>query len=146
MPDVSAHVRKAVAQQLLQWMPLVSVYSKPKACWTLINLCEFHGADIFADFITVAQDDVLETGTETQGAADLPQTPPIHLEPLRRGPKPVRERFPQIVQETLDFIQLHGFSAQERRRTANATGSGVTLADVQAHLIATVPGRKSISQ
>ena len=50
--------------------------------------------------------------------------------------------FPEIVRSAMGFINLHGFSAQARRRTTAGNSTGVTLAQVQQHLLSAIPGLK----
>ena len=54
----------------------------------------------------------------------------------------MHERFPELVKVTTDFIKSHSFAAHSRRRSSTGTGTGVSLKDIQEHVIQNVPGLK----
>ena len=64
----------------------------------------------------------------------------------KTGPVPLQTRYPQILEEIVKFVKLHGFAAHARRRTATATSCGVTLADIRRHLLENVDGLTVISR
>ena len=79
---------------------------------------------------------------ESQTEPDTTQ--PFHHHPqLRPGRKPVHEIYPEIVTTVTDFIQSHGFSAQSRRRSSVGNSMGVTLAEIQTHIIKHIPELKA---
>ena len=80
----------------------------------LLNLHEFHGTDLFADIL--AEKRGMRELSEVPAPHAEPAPPALKLVPLPPGPTPIRKKFPRIVQETPEFIQLHGFSAQKRRQ------------------------------
>ena len=49
-------------------------------------------------------------------------------------------KFPSLVQSATDFIKSHSFEAHNRRRETTGTGTGVSLKDLQKHLLQNVPG------
>jgi len=70
----------------------------------------------------------------------------MHFVNAKPGPKPFHQKYPAIVNETLNFIQLHSFSAQSRRRTDVSNASGVSLSMIHDHLINTIPGLTHIGK
>ena len=62
------------------------------------------------------------------GAARKPGRIPHHI------------RFPTLASKALEYLQQHGWSAQERRRTDVASSVGVSLGSWRKHLLDTVPG------
>ena len=48
-------------------------------------------------------------------------------------------KYPQIVPIIIEFIKQHGYRAQERRRTGIGTSYGVTLREIQEHLLKMIP-------
>lgn len=61
-------------------------------------------------------------------SVDLPTA--CQLPRLRPGPKPFFEQFPELVTVVTDFVKLHGFSAEARRRSSVGNMMGVSLKDI----------------
>jgi hypothetical protein len=64
----------------------------------------------------------------------------------KTGPVPLQEKFPQLLDEIVNFVKLHGFAAHARRRTGTATSCGVTVEDIRQHVIKSVNGLNNISR
>ena len=148
----TARMDKAVVQQLLLWMLLISVFERTSHRWLLININEFYGSDMFADLLFLGDK---QAESNPAAVVDHATSSPCLSEPCRdafclpalaRGRPPLYKKHPEIVQLAMEFFQLHGFSAQERRRTSDGCSNGVTLAELQAHLLRSVPGLKTISR
>ena len=56
------------------------------------------------------------------------------------GRKLLVENFPTLVAYATDFIKSNSFAARKCRRETMGTGTGVSLKDLQKHLIKNVPG------
>ncbi|XP_071502781.1 uncharacterized protein [Diadema antillarum] len=67
-------------------------------------------------------------------------------EETKSGQTPLQEKYPQLLDVMMNFVQLHGFGAHIRRRTGTATSCGVTLDDVRKHLLENVEGLDTISR
>ena len=63
----------------------------------------------------------------------------------RIGRKPLYVKFPSLIDCATNFIKEHSFAAHVRRRETTGTGTGVTLKEIQAHLLKNVPGLTKIS-
>ena len=64
----------------------------------------------------------------------------------KSGPKPLEEKYPEILTELVDFCKLHGFAAHARRRNGTVSACGVRIEDIRQHLLTTVDGLQSISK
>ena len=58
----------------------------------------------------------------------------------KRGRLAKHVQFPALVGETVRFLELHGSAAHTRRRNDVGNSLGVTLADLQKHLLSSIPG------
>ena len=58
----------------------------------------------------------------------------------RPGRTPLYVKFPNLIACASEFIKNHSFSAHVRRRETTGTGAGVTLKEIQRHLLDNVPG------
>ena len=56
------------------------------------------------------------------------------------GRKLLVEKFPMLVAYATDFIKSNSFAAHNCRRETMGTGAGVSLKDLQKHLIKNIPG------
>lgn len=63
-----------------------------------------------------------------------------------RGRPSLVSQFPQIPQLVTDLIKQHGFSAHSRRRTEVGGTCGVSLGDIQKHIISQIPQLKGIGR
>jgi hypothetical protein len=59
---------------------------------------------------------------------------PERVEPEPRRKRKIIDQHPEIVHTVKDFVESHGFSAQERRRTDVGNSTGVTLQQVVHHV------------
>ena len=76
-------------------------------------------------------------------APDVLSQTPTRPSPTRRGPRPLCERFPNMVTEARAFIDANGTKAQERRRNDTVTMSnGVSLRQLRDHILRKVPALK----
>ena len=76
-------------------------------------------------------------------APDARSQTPTRPSPTRRGPRPLCERFPNMVTEARAFIDANGTKAQERRRNDTVTMSnGVSLRQLRDHILRKVPALK----
>ena len=64
----------------------------------------------------------------------------------KTGPVSLQQRYPQIIEEIVRFVKIHGFAAHARRRTATATSCGVTIENIRRHLLENVEGLTQISR
>lgn len=117
----TARMDKAVAQQLLLWMPLISAFERTSHCWLLININEFSGSNMFADLLFLADRQpesnpatVVDDATSSS-CISKPCRNAARLPALTRGRPPLYKTHPEIVQVDMEFVQLHGFSALECR-------------------------------
>ena len=69
-----------------------------------------------------------------------------HLPRARSGRRSIHDQDPEIVTIVTDFIQSHGFLVQARRRNATRNSMGVSLADIQSHILTKLPSLHSISR
>ena len=60
----------------------------------------------------------------------------------RPGRTPLYIKFPSLTDCAAKFIKEHSFSAHVRRRETTGTGRGVTLKDIQEHLLENISGLK----
>ena len=74
---------------------------------------------------------------------DLPTA--CQLPQLRPGPKPFFEQFPELITVVTDFVKLHGFSAEARRRSSVGNMVGVSLKDIVEHVKQKIPELKETS-
>ena len=90
-------------------------------------------------FAMLFQADDDPVGTDCLVAEQIPK--PVEESPKRHlGCQPLWLKFPAIVQTASDFIKQHSFSAHQRG--CKSTGTGVTLKDLQQHLVDNIPGLK----
>ena len=83
------------------------------------------------------------SGVGSSASSGKPIVIPKYQKPSNAKGRPARHKeFPTLVKSAKDFIEAHGFSAQSRRRSDVATSSGVTLKQVQDHLLDNVEGLK----
>ena len=86
---------------------------------------------------------VNETGKETTANCDSQSVDITHIPGEKMGPRPKHVNFPGVVEETVKFIQLHGFAAHARWRTTTGNMCGVTVKAVKRHLLQTFPKLQS---
>ena len=58
------------------------------------------------------------------------------------GRVPFHAKYPELVEVATNFIKSHSFAAHNRRRNSVGTGTGVSLRNIQEHVIENVPGLK----
>ena len=56
------------------------------------------------------------------------------------GRPSIVDKFPAIVEVASEFVKSHGYAAHVRRRESVASTPGVSLRDIQDHLLRNVPG------
>ena len=60
----------------------------------------------------------------------------------KRGPAPIHEKFPEMVNMVTNFLKQHSFCADNRRRNSTFTGNGVSLQEIKEHLEEQIPELK----
>ena len=119
-------------------------------CWVLVNKHDFSllARDTFADLLLPDTADQQVTQHDI-GQPLLQTTPVFHHRPQHQpGRKALHVQLPEIVSLVTDYIQLHRFTAESRRRSTVGNAVVVTLDEVRADLLSNVPGlaKKGISQ
>ena len=130
-----------VSEQLLVNMPVMSV--SKGGFIVIVNMHEFLFSgqrDSFADLLLLDTPVDSEADNKEDTEGEEPQV--VHHVHLKPGRKPLSEQFPEIVTLVTDYVQLHGFSAQSRRRSQVGNSMGVTLKDLQVHLKENIPELK----
>lgn len=84
----------------------------------------------YCDDEEIADESTHETA-ERDGCSD------VRSDRLGRPPK--HHQFPQLVTETVRFLELHGRAAPARRRCDTTNSLGVTLEDLRKHLLSVIP-------
>ena len=105
-----------VSEQLLVNMPVMSV--SKGGFIVIVNMHEFLFSgqrDSFADLLLLDTPVDSEADNKEDTEGEEPQV--VHHVHLKPGRKPLSEQFPEIVTLVTDYVQLHGFSAQSRRRS-----------------------------
>ena len=91
-----------------------------------------------------ADDKTPDPDLEVRNCNTSDETPQLAVEgPTRRlGRPPLWIKYPDIVETATQFIKQQSFAAHSRKRESTGTGTGVTLKDLQQHLLDHVPGLK----
>jgi hypothetical protein len=152
--STSQRVFSHIVYQLCDLLPVLAVFRCSTKTWVLVNLADFTlsaGGDTFADLFLLAnpsdcQDDEKHlAGSPVHVAVtEEPEDDDTycHLPKHKPGPVPVYQQFPDLVLVVTEFIQSHGFSAQNRRRNEIGNAMGVTLAEIQGHVMEKMPELK----
>ena len=130
-----------MSEQLLVNMPGMSVAKG--GFIVIVNMHEFLFSgqrDSFADLLLLDTPVDSEADNKEDTEGEEPQV--VHHVHLKPGRKPLTEQFSEIVTLVTDYVQLHGFSAQSRRRSQVGNSMGVTLKDLQVHLKEKIPELK----
>ena len=134
----------AIEDQLLACFPLLSARQRAAtskhANTILIEAWEFvlPSSGLLQDLFTPPSADGVVTPSPTIVATEWVATD----QGGKRGRKAHHTIYPSVAKCTLEFLQQHGWSAQERRRSSIANSVGVSLESLRNHLLATVPGLK----
>lgn len=132
---------KEAILQLVDVFPLLCVHSG-----TQYVLIDFHEMVFRPNMVAeLLQLDLPDKHTEEASTTVNPEKEGSFFYD-KTGPKPLQEKYPELLTVMLDFIQMHGFAAHARRRTGTATSCGVRLEDVRTHVIANVDGLENISK
>ena len=94
------------------------------------------------EICSVIEKEGKENRRDSDAGSDLEQQNDEKPEKKKSGRIPLYVKFPTLIDVAMAFIKEHSFSAHVRRRETTATGAGVTLADIQKHLLENVPGLK----
>lgn len=62
------------------------------------------------------------------------------MESSKKGRPAIHIQFPGVVNAVTEFLKQNSYAAEGKRRSSTATGSGVTLGQIRAHLFKTIPG------
>lgn len=140
---------QSITDQLLKWFPVFSVTRIPDKQCILVNMHEFSmlaKGNTFADMFAL-----VESKDITSDERQLPQSHTSseqvigHSElsvVMPSGRKPYHEIYPKLVTFVTEFIRLHGFSAEARRRSTTGNLMGVSLADIRDHVQEKIPELK----
>ena len=138
MKDLLKYEERYLLSTLLEHFPIIS--AKRDRRHVLIDSNE-----LFLQKDTLLQllfDDCAETdATETQSAssATKSESAPVFGPHKKLGRTPLWIKIPTLIECATNFIK-HSFPAHVRRRATTATGNGVSLADIQKHLLKNIPG------
>ena len=129
--------RAAIVTILVQHFPIVHIYGQGKAY--LLDVHELLlGKDALNQLLTTCENSEVEKDAPV---LEKPASASRALGPKNRpGRKPLWITYPSLIDEATSFIKEHSFAAHSRRRTSTGTGTGVSLRDIQKHLLASVPG------
>ena len=145
----SCVVERAITKQLIHWFPLLSVYRSTDKVTVLVNLHDFALAsdgNTFVDLLCLCEKQ--SPSTQAACVGSLPQQEQsVVTRPNRKpGRRVICDEYPEVVIHAMEFIKLHGFGAQARRRSSEANSNGVTLEQIRTHLLTCIPGLKSLSR
>ena len=131
-----AYGTKAIVQQVVTWLPVLSLHHHSSRTTVLVNVHEFHltvEGNTFADIIELYTDDrsVSQAEEAAPNTEVITVSEPLEAVKLQLAIKPGYKartiEFPELVEAALVFIKLHGYAAQKRRRDSSSTSMGVTL-------------------
>ena len=134
----------AIEDQLLACFPLLSakqrVGTSKYANTMLIDAWEFvlPSSGLLQDLFTPPSADGVVTPSPTIVATESVATD----QGGKRGRKAHHIMYLSMAKCALEFLQQHGWSAQERRRSCIANSVGVSLESLRNHLLATIPELK----
>lgn len=139
----SAFLENQITVQFLSYLPVMSVkQGKTTVLVNLHELCLESDGKTFIDIINLDkhtdETDVQSTDTHSSDQS----RPSFQSFGSKMGRPVLHDKYPDIVEKTVEFLQMHSFAAQERRRSSVSNASGVTLSDIRSHLLKTVPGLK----
>ena len=137
----------SVLQQLLSLFPVMRVSRVTDQRCVLSNMNDFSllaRGDTFADIFCLCEDvavqEPVRQGEPQTMSSSAPQAsdaniPMVHHRPqLKPGRRPYYMEFPELVTTVSDFVKLHGYAAEARRRTTVGNAMGVSLADIVQHV------------
>lgn len=140
---VSLAYLHSLTATLLEWFPVYKIVKGSTI--VIVNIHEMVTSSTFIE-------DVLNLDIDTANP-DVPGTgEPINMKhipknkPEKIGRTPLNIKYPQIVNLATNFIQLHGFAAQQRRRTEVGNSAGVSLEQIRRHILSKIPELKSVSR
>ena len=130
--------RLRACKQIVHYFPVVYATTGEKSA--LINMHELiytkHGT--FEQLLLLSDADVKQETTPVSSSGHSAAKVITTLPAEKRTSTKALE-IPWLVEETVRFIQLHGFSAQVRRRTPTGNMCGVTLTAIKQHLMTVFP-------
>ena len=148
--SLAANIRSA-EEQLLAFFPVLSIKRHKEhgqyRDTIVVDAWEFvmPSSHILLDLFTVPGEKATSTTTsEATSSEPAAQTHVVLGAARKPGRKPYHTIFPSLAQCALQYLQQHGWSAQERRRTEVANSVGVSLASLRQHLLKTVPGLDAV--
>ncbi|CAH1785112.1 unnamed protein product, partial [Owenia fusiformis] len=131
----------SICKNLQEHLPVMIV--RQAFSFVLVNIHElYYNATLFEDLVNIDIAD--EQAKDTQNKIQRERTRP-GPKPGHGGRQPLHKKYPNIVDGAVNYMMLHGFAAQQRRRTDVATSVGVTTKDLRKHLIETIPDLTTIS-
>lgn len=137
---MSMDAKLRARQQIIHYLPVACVTNNKVAAFVNMHELVYASHNTFEKLLLLDQVD-----THVSDGINAANQAPIltHLAAEKRGPMPKHLKVPGLVEETIKFIQLHGFSAQCRRRTTTGNMCGVTLEAIKQHLIGSFPKLKT---
>jgi len=137
--QMSTDAKLRARQQILYYLPVACVTNSTNTAFVNMHELVYASHNTFEKLLLLDQ---INTNVAEDGyAAKMPVF--TYLPAEKRGPQPKHLKIPGLVEETIKFIQLHGFAAQARRRTTTGNMCGVTLDAIKQHLIETFPKLKT---
>ena len=133
--DLNLPVGDAAVGQLVKTFPVL--YLRKGSSGYFINLHEFiYTPGVFDDILNPPSEHLtdIQQNPQLENIAKQPSEP--------QGQPSLVNLLPNLIDITTEFIKAHGFAAQNRRRTETGYSSGVTISQIQKHLIEKVPGLK----
>ena len=137
---------KEVAKQLMKFFSVLCVESAQ--AYILIDFTEMvFRPNIVHSLLTFdspnSDDDEDVTRTTSESKDDKLSGIMFYSKP---SPIPLQDRYPQLLTTMLEFVKLHAFAAQIRRRAGTSTSVGVTLSQIHQHVLDNVDGLTKISR
>lgn len=135
------------AKSLLHWFPVLLI--KKGYQLVVVNIHEMYvDGNFFEDILNIDIHEVPPSNERKQQNDDEHvfnrETPDQNKS--KPGPKPgtggrpkKHEQFPTVVQHAVDFLKMHAFSAESRRRNDISLSMGVSMPELRAHLLKIVP-------
>lgn len=137
---IPIEIKKQIIYMLILYFPVILVEGKDNS--VLIDMTELIlDKDAFV-LILKGGCENNENEEELKEHENIEKT--TFIGPKKRpGRIPLYIKFPSLVDCATKFIKEHSYTAHVRRRETTGTGVGVTLKDIQEHLLENVPGLKN---
>ena len=137
--DVDICTLRNVVNQIVEFFPVLCVEMGDK-----FILLDYTGLLLRPNIVHQLMTLNKEIDSKEENDRTMFITDPAHKEGImfyqRPGPVPLQRKYPQLLTVIMDFVKLHGFAAHVRRRTGTSTSCGVSLEDIQKHVLQNVDG------